>query len=144
MFISSYVTFYSRFCDASLLIHSPVLISEYTFSFHSQGQPHLENHVSGKKIYTKSIVVTKNYSETWLPELKFCSKMVSRHKLSFQKWSQEKISGNIFWNSNSLPVTIFEDNFSSGNHFSKQYLVLVIDFHINFLFWKYDFQDFVK
>ena len=76
-----------------------------------------------------------------ITELNFCSKMVSRRKLSFQKWSQEKISGNIFWKSNFLPVTIFENNFTSGNHFSKQYLVPVTDFHVNFLFRKYDFQE---
>ena len=49
MFILSYVTFYSRFCDANLLLHSAVLILEFTFSFHLPGQPHVQNHVSGKE-----------------------------------------------------------------------------------------------
>ena len=49
MFILSYVTFYFRFCDANILLHSAVLISEHTFSFHLQGHPHVQNHVSGKE-----------------------------------------------------------------------------------------------
>ena len=36
--------------------------------------------------------------------------------------------------------TIFEQKFSSGNHVSEHFLVPVIDFHINFLFLKHDFE----
>ena len=49
MFILSYVTFYSQFCDANLLLHSAVLILEFTFSFHLRGQPHVQNVVPGKE-----------------------------------------------------------------------------------------------
>ena len=49
MFILSYVTFYSRFCDANLLLHNSVLSLEFTFSFYLPGQLHVQNHVSGKE-----------------------------------------------------------------------------------------------
>ena len=49
MFILSYVTFYSRFCDANLLPHRAVSFSKFTFSFYLPGQPHVQNHVSGKE-----------------------------------------------------------------------------------------------
>ena len=49
MFILSYVTFYFWFCDAKVLLHSAILIPEFTFSFHLPGQPHVQNHVSGKE-----------------------------------------------------------------------------------------------
>ena len=49
MFILSYEPFYFCFYDANVLLHSAVLISEYTFSFHLTGQPHVQNHVSEKE-----------------------------------------------------------------------------------------------
>ena len=49
MFILSYVTFNSLFYDANDLLHRAALISEFTFSFHLPGQPHVQSHVSGKE-----------------------------------------------------------------------------------------------
>ena len=60
MFLLSYGTFYFCFYDANVLLHSAVLISEFTFSFHLPGQPHVQNHVSGKE----------NWYENLLQELK--------------------------------------------------------------------------
>ena len=56
MFILSYVTFHSHFCDANLLLHSAVLISEFKFSFHLPGQSHVQNHVSGKENWYENLL----------------------------------------------------------------------------------------
>ena len=64
MFMSSCVTLNSWFYDANPLIQSDIVFSEFPFSFHSPGQPHLENHVSGKE----------NLYENLLPELKLALK----------------------------------------------------------------------
>ena len=66
MFMSSYVTLISCFYDAYPLIQRNIIFPEFTFSFHSPGQPLHENHISRKEnkhenLYPELTIALKNY-----------------------------------------------------------------------------------
>ena len=73
------------------------------------------------------------------------NKIVLRNSFQKKKLLSKFVSRNLYLRSFDKAQlhmeTIFGQKFSSCNHVSDQFLVPAIDFHINFLFLKHDFQD---